>query len=44
MSQVTLDTPAPDFALLRFDGQGVFRLSEYTGKAHVLLVLNRGFL
>jgi len=42
MPQVALNTPAPDFALADFKGQPV-RLAEFRGKAHVLLVFNRGF-
>lgn len=42
MSQVELNTVAPDFALADFNGNLV-RLSDYKGKNHVLLVLNRGF-
>lgn len=42
MPRVTLNTPAPDFALKDFRGQTV-RLSDYLGKANVVLVFNRGF-
>jgi len=37
-----LNLPAPDFVLNDFQGQSV-RLSEFSGKANVLLVFNRGF-
>ncbi len=42
MSQVTLNTPAPDFTLLDFEGRP-FRLSDLRGKSNVLLVFNRTF-
>lgn len=42
MSQVALNTAAPDFALADFNGNLV-RLSDYKGKNNVMLVLNRGF-
>ena len=42
MTKVSLDTPAPDFALQDFKGETV-RLSDFRGKAHILLVFNRGF-
>jgi len=42
MSQVQLDTPAPDFTLQDFQGQKV-RLSDYREHKHVFLVFNRGF-
>ncbi len=42
MPQVALNTPAPDFALNDFRGQNV-RLSDFAGKANILLVFNRGF-
>ena len=42
MPQVALNAPAPDFALNDFRGQSV-RLSEFAGKANILLVFNRGF-
>ena len=43
MPQVSLNAPAPDFALKDFRGEMV-RLSDYRGKMHVLLVFNRGFV
>jgi peroxiredoxin len=43
MSQVTLNVPAPDFALADFKGQPV-RLSDFQGKSNVVLVFNRGFV
>jgi peroxiredoxin len=42
MSQISLNTPAPDFTLQNFQGETV-RLSDCRGKAHVLLVFNRAF-
>ena len=42
MPRVDLNTAAPDFELPDFNGN-LFRLSDYRGKKHVLLVLNRGF-
>ena len=42
MPRVVLNAPAPDFALTDYRGETV-RLSEYQGKANVLLVFNRGF-
>ncbi len=42
MSKVSINTPAPDFALLNFKGEMV-RLSDFHGKSHVLLVFNRTF-
>ncbi len=42
MSQVTLDTPAPDFCLIDFEGK-TFRLSDLREKHNVLLVFNRTF-
>ncbi len=35
--------PAPDFSLTDTNGDD-FRLSDYEGKKHVLLVFNRGFV
>jgi peroxiredoxin len=43
MSTVVIDAEAPDFELADFTGRKV-RLSEYRGKNHILLVLNRGFM
>lgn len=42
MPKVSLDTPAPDFALQNFSGEMV-RLSDFKGQSNVLLVFNRGF-
>jgi peroxiredoxin len=42
MTRVSLNTPAPDFTLQDFEGETV-RLSDFRGKAHILLVFNRGF-
>jgi peroxiredoxin len=41
--RVEIDEPAPDFALEDIHGRMV-RLSDYRGKSHVVLVLNRGFM
>jgi peroxiredoxin Q/BCP len=43
MSQVALNTPAPDFSLVDMAGKTV-RLSDFRGKTNVLLVFNRGFM
>jgi peroxiredoxin len=43
MPQVSLNTPAPDFTLVDFQGRPV-TLSDFRGKSHVLLVFNRGFV
>ena len=43
MSQVELNTPAPDFTLDDYNGNPV-SLSDYKGKKHVILTLNRGFV
>ena len=43
MSQVSLNTPAPDFELKDYTGRTV-RLSDYRGKTNVVLVFNRGFM
>jgi len=43
MPKVALNTPAPDFTLADFNGKPV-SLSDFRGKAHVLLVFNRGFV
>ena len=43
MPKVSLNTPAPDFTLQNFRGETV-RLSDFRGKAHVVLVFNRGFV
>ena len=42
MSQVTLNTPAPDFTLPDYEGKS-FRLSDLREKYNVLLVFNRTF-
>jgi len=42
MPQVSLNTIAPDFSLQNFRGETV-TLSDFHGKANVLLVFNRGF-
>lgn len=42
MPRVSLHAPAPDFSLQNFQGQTI-HLSDFRGKAHVLLVFNRGF-
>jgi len=43
MSKATINTPAPDFELTDFTGK-TLRLSDFRGKANVLLVFNRGFM
>jgi peroxiredoxin len=42
MTQVSINTPAPDFTLPDFKG-GTFRLSGLREKYNVLLVFNRTF-
>ena len=42
MPRVSLNVPAPDFALEDFRGKTV-RLSDFKDQYHVLLVFNRGF-
>jgi peroxiredoxin len=42
MPKVSLNTPAPDFTLQSFQGERV-SLSDFKGRANVLLVFNRGF-
>ena len=41
--KVELNTPAPDFELLNWQGQS-FRLSDLQDKKHVVLIFNRGFM
>ena len=41
MTKISLNTPAPDFTLQDFKGEPV-SLSDFHGKAHILLVFNRG--
>jgi peroxiredoxin len=43
MSKVAINTPAPDFELTDAAGKPI-RLSDFCGKANVLLVFNRGFV
>jgi len=43
MSVIAVQTPAPNFTLNDFQGVPV-SLSDFTGKKHVILVLNRSFL
>ena len=43
MSKLLVETKAPTFALLDFNGK-VIDLKDYSGKKNVLLVFNRGFL
>ena len=43
MSQIALNTPAPDFELADLNGT-LIRLSDQIGKVNVLLVFNRGFM
>jgi peroxiredoxin len=42
MTRVSINTLAPDFSLLDFEG-GSFRLSNLWEKSNVLLVFNRTF-
>ncbi len=42
MPRVSLNTPAPNFTLRNFKAETV-SLADFTGKANVLLVFNRGF-
>ena len=42
MPQVVLNALAPDFTLDDFKGQP-FRLANFRGQVHILLVFNRGF-
>lgn len=42
MPKVEINMPAPDFSLPDYGGQTV-RLSDFRGKAAVVLVFNRGF-
>jgi peroxiredoxin len=42
MPQITLNTPAPDFALRNFQGE-IVRLSDFKEQSKILLVFNRGF-
>jgi peroxiredoxin (alkyl hydroperoxide reductase subunit C) len=42
MPRVSINTPAPNFTLPDFNGKPV-SLSDFRGKANVLLVFNRGF-
>jgi peroxiredoxin len=42
MPRVSLNVPAPDFALKNFNGE-IVHLSDYREKSNVLLVFNRGF-
>lgn len=42
MPSVAINSPAPDFELLDYQGK-TFRLSNFKGVSNVLVVLNRGF-
>jgi peroxiredoxin len=42
MPKVAINTPAPDFILVNFQGERV-QLSNFKGISNVLLVFNRGF-
>lgn len=41
--KISLQTPAPDFELDDYKGQK-FKLSDYHGVKHIVLVFNRGFV
>ncbi len=43
MSQVSINTLAPDFILQDYQGN-IVSLSHFKGKQNVLLIFNRGFL
>jgi peroxiredoxin len=43
MSGVELNAMAPDFELRDFNGQLV-KLSDFKGKKHLAIALNRGFI
>jgi peroxiredoxin Q/BCP len=43
MTQVSINTPAPDFSLVDLTGTTI-KLSNFRGKTNVLLVFNRGFM
>lgn len=43
MNAESQPSPAPDFEAKDADGRTV-KLSDYTGKKHVVLVFNRGFM
>ncbi len=43
MTQIALNSPAPDFSLPDFNGRP-FRLADFRGQKRVLLVFNRGFI
>ncbi len=42
MDALKVAAPAPDFTAADSTGKAI-RLSDYTGKKHVVLVFNRGF-
>jgi len=42
MPKVSINTPAPDFALEDYEGKTV-RLSDLKGKSNVILIFNRTF-
>jgi peroxiredoxin len=41
-TEIDTGFPAPDFALLAYDGQKI-RLSDYKGKSHIVLFFVREF-
>jgi peroxiredoxin len=43
MARVMINSPAPEFTLMDYRGEGV-TLSQFKGTQYVLLVLNRGFI
>jgi peroxiredoxin len=41
--KVKISQKAPDFEILDLNGNN-FKLSDYRGKNHILLIFNRGFM
>jgi peroxiredoxin len=42
-NRIKVDSPAPDFSLADINGN-LFRLADYRGRKHIVLVFNRGFV
>jgi peroxiredoxin len=42
MPKVSINTPAPDFSLVNYEGNTV-RLSDFKGKSNAILIFNRTF-